>query len=98
MKLLLDENLAARLVRELADLYPASGHVTGVGLAGASDDAVWRYAATHGYVLASKDEDFLRRSVLDGPPPKVICIRLGNCPTAAIAQPYATTTKISSAL
>ena len=73
-------------MRELADLYPASAHVTGVGLAGASDDAVWRYAATHGYLLVTKDEDFLRRSVLDGPPPKVVWIRLGNGPTAAIAQ------------
>jgi predicted nuclease of predicted toxin-antitoxin system len=72
-------------VRDLADLYPDSVHVTAVGLAGASDDAVWQYAARHGHLLVTKDEDFLRRSVLEGPPPKVVWIRLGNCPTAAIA-------------
>ena len=32
-------------------------------------------------VIVSKDEDFVRLSVLRGPPPKVILIRLGNCTT-----------------
>jgi predicted nuclease of predicted toxin-antitoxin system len=31
--------------------------------------------------LVSKDEDFHRMSVLFGPPPKVIWVRLGNCST-----------------
>jgi len=32
-------------------------------------------------VIVTKDEDFHRLSVLHGPPPKVIWIRLGNCST-----------------
>jgi predicted nuclease of predicted toxin-antitoxin system len=32
----------------------------------------------------SKDEDFHRLSILHGPPPKVIWVRLGNCSTDAI--------------
>jgi predicted nuclease of predicted toxin-antitoxin system len=34
----------------------------------------------------TKDEDFQRLSVLRGPPPKVIWIRLGNCATADVRR------------
>jgi predicted nuclease of predicted toxin-antitoxin system len=44
------------------------------------DTAVWNYAAEHGYTIVSKDADFHpEHSLLLGPPPKVIWIRLGNC-------------------
>jgi len=68
--LLFGENLAARLVQALADLYPGSAHVSDVALAPAPDRAIW-----------TQDEDFHRLSVLHGPPPKVIWVRLGNCST-----------------
>ena len=84
--LLLDENLAARLVLYLADLYPGCAHVGDRGLAGSSDKAIWEYARGHGLVIVSKDEDFQRLSVLYGPPPKVIWIGLGNCSTADIIR------------
>ena len=34
----------------------------------------------------TKDEDFHRLSVLHGPPPKVIWIRLGNCSTDEVIR------------
>ena len=37
-------------------------------------------------MLVTKDEDFPRLSVLRGPPPKVIWIRLGNCATADVVR------------
>ncbi len=40
----------------------------------------WRQPPTL-VVIVSKDEDFHRLSVLHGPPPKVIWVRLGNCST-----------------
>lgn len=57
-----------------------------VGLAGVPDRVVWAHAAGHGFVLVSKDEDFHRLSVLQGPPPKVIWIRLGNCSTMDVVR------------
>jgi len=68
--LLFDENLAARLVSDLADLYPGCVHVGDRGLAGGSDRAIWRHAGDHGLVIVSKDEDFQRLSVLHGAPRK----------------------------
>lgn len=48
----------------------------------ASDTEVWNYAAEHGYTVVSKDADFHQRSLLMGPPPKVVWIRRGNCSVA----------------
>ncbi|SQD92050.1 conserved protein of unknown function [Candidatus Bipolaricaulis anaerobius] len=84
MKLLWDHNLSPRLVRKLADVFPDSLHVADVGLAAADDAQVWSYAAAYGCAIASKDSDFLQRSILFGPPPKAIQIRCGNCSTAEI--------------
>jgi predicted nuclease of predicted toxin-antitoxin system len=86
LRFLFDENLAARLVRDLADLYPDSAHVVALGLGGARDGAIWAQAAAGDFVLVTKDEDFQRLSVLRGPPPKVIWVRLGNCATADVAR------------
>lgn len=86
MKLLFDENLAGRLGRDLSDLYPGSADVLTLGMGGAADRDVWSRAARDGFILVTKDEDFHRLSVLLGPPPKVIWIRLGNASTAAVEQ------------
>jgi predicted nuclease of predicted toxin-antitoxin system len=86
MRLLFDENLSARLAADLRDLYPDSLHVTAAGLAGASDREVWDFAGKNGLILVTRDEDFHRLSVLYGPPPKVVWIRLGNCRTADVAR------------
>ncbi len=61
------------------DEFPDSVHVHDVGLGGADDAVVWRFAKAHGFAIASKDSDFAERSVLEGHPPKVIWMRLGNC-------------------
>lgn len=85
MKLLFDENLSYRLPGLLADIYPLSVHVRDIGLTGAADNAIWRYAAGGGYIITSKDADFYQRSVSHGPPPKVIWLRIGNASTRTIA-------------
>lgn len=86
MKLLLDQNLSPRLLGALEPVYPGSSHVRLVGLRDADDDAVWDYARNHGFIIVSKDSDYHQRSFLYGFPPKVIWIRLGNCPTSEIEQ------------
>src|ERR1700730_16166768 len=85
MSLLFDQNLSRRLVALLATEYPGSEHVEGAGLLGADDQTVWQYAAAHGLMVVSKDSDFRHLALLHGPPPKVIWLRVGNGPTAAVA-------------
>lgn len=80
-RLLFDQNLAAGLVRLLADVYPGSIHVRQLGFAAAPDEAIWSHAAAHLYIIVTKDDDFRQRSFLRGAPPQVIWVRLGNCST-----------------
>lgn len=84
MSLLFDENLSRRLVGLLAAEYPGSEHVESAGLLGADDLTVWNYAAARGLMVVSKDSDLRHLALLHGPPPKVIWLRVGNGPTAAV--------------
>jgi predicted nuclease of predicted toxin-antitoxin system len=86
VRLLFDEQLSEELSQQLHDVFPDSLHVRQVGAGGAPDAAVWQLARERGYVLITKDEDFHRLSVLQGAPPKVVWIRLGNCATHDIAR------------
>lgn len=85
MKLLFDENLSHKLVHLLAEDYPDSVHVRSVSLGGASDSVIWEYARTQGYIIASKDTDFRERSFVEGFPPKIIWLDVGNTGTQEIA-------------
>jgi predicted nuclease of predicted toxin-antitoxin system len=84
VKLLLDENISARVVPQVADLFPDSTHVAMVGLREADDAAVWQWAEQHGFAIVSKDTDFYHRAIVFGHPPKFIWLRVGNCPTSLI--------------
>lgn len=72
MRLLFDQNLSRRLVRELASLFPESTHVTAVGLDTATDREIWAYAGEYGFLIVSKDSDFRQVAFLLGPPPKAV--------------------------
>ncbi len=84
MKLLFDENLSHKLVRQLADLFPDSVHVRDVGLKGADDSEVWTFAQGNALIICSKDSDLHQRSLLLGFPPKIVWVRLGNCSTSDV--------------
>lgn len=86
MKLLLDQNLAPRLVESLTEAFPGSRHLRELGLARASDADVWEFAKDNGFTITSKDSDFQQLSFLYGAPPKVIWIRRGNCSVAEIER------------
>ncbi|HEV3210951.1 MAG TPA: DUF5615 family PIN-like protein [Chthoniobacterales bacterium] len=80
MKLLLDENLWDKIISRIADLFPGSTHIKAVGLKEADDDGVWEWAKHNGFTIASKDIDFHQRAIVFGHPPKLIWLRVGNCP------------------
>lgn len=86
MKLLFDQNLSFKLCQDVADLFPASEHVGGLGLSTADDRAIWSYARTHSFVIVSQDIDFADLATLLGAPPKVIWVRAGNQPRLRIAE------------
>jgi predicted nuclease of predicted toxin-antitoxin system len=87
MKLLFDQNLSHRICADLADIFPGSAHVRLLGLAEASDRDIWAHAKASGFAVVTLDADFADLAIHQGPPPKVIWLRLGNRPTSeAIAR------------
>lgn len=58
MKLLVDENLSARVASRLRDGGHDAVHVTTVGLANTADDVILRAAADDGRVIVTADADF----------------------------------------
>jgi predicted nuclease of predicted toxin-antitoxin system len=83
VKLLFDENLSPRLVGLLAAEYPGSTHVRDAGLMCGSQPHLG--ICDHGYAIVSKDDDFRQRSFVEGAPPKVVWLQVGNAGTTAIA-------------
>jgi len=86
VKFLFDENLSPRLVGEVATHWPDSTHVEAVGLRGAGDEIIWRYAHTHGFTIVSKDDDFRSLALVRGAPPKIVWLQIGNSTTSQVAQ------------
>ena len=84
MKLLLDQNLSYKLIKELDNFYPGSNHVYRLGLHKASDENIWKYARDNNFAIVTQDSDFNERSLIYGYPPKVIWIRVGNISTRNI--------------
>lgn len=84
MSLLFDANLSPRLVNLLCDIYAGSIHVFDCGEIAADDRLIWQFASARGLVIVSKDSDFQAMSLLLGHPPKVIRLRVGNCPSRFI--------------
>jgi predicted nuclease of predicted toxin-antitoxin system len=86
VKLLFDENLSPGLAGVLAAEYPGSVHVRTVALLGAEDASIWEYARQQGFTIVSKNTDFRERSFVEGAPPKIVWLDVGNAGTAQIVQ------------
>jgi predicted nuclease of predicted toxin-antitoxin system len=92
VRLLLDENLSERLLQPLGELFPRSEHIGNLTKAGTTDRLLWDLALTGGFILTTRDEDFVGMSVLQKAPPKVLWLNVGrsrNAVIAALAQSHA---------
>jgi len=59
MKLLLDQNLSPKLVKQLNEQFPDTKHLIDIELDRASDFEVWEYAKSNNFIIISKDTDFM---------------------------------------
>ena len=89
LKFLLDENISKRIIHLIqADLKQVDhllSNQTGL-IAPISDHAVWKFAKEQGYHILTRDEDFIKLSLLYGLPPKVICLNIGNTTNQQLAE------------
>jgi predicted nuclease of predicted toxin-antitoxin system len=86
VKLLLDHNISPRLTNKLKAAFDSIIHVNELNMSEATDLVIWDYAKGNGFVIVTKDKDFLERSALLRHPPKIIHLRLGNCSTQDIVD------------
>ncbi|MCP4754417.1 MAG: hypothetical protein GY866_26340 [Proteobacteria bacterium] len=86
MKVLIDNNLSHRLVEKLSDLFPGSTHVMMEDLDESDDQEIWNFAKQYGFTIVTKDSDYNDLSVIEGSPPKVIWLRIGNCKVPEIEK------------
>ncbi len=86
MKLLLDQNLSRRILKQLAPHYPESNQVALLKMDKSEDIDIWKYARSNNFIIVTKDSDFQELSILLGEPPKIIWLKCGNQPKQYIAD------------
>jgi predicted nuclease of predicted toxin-antitoxin system len=85
VRILLDQNLSPKLIRNLADILPGLESVYDHGLTGSSDPSIFEWARRSEFsALISADRDFIHLAERFGPPPKVIRIERCDFPSRAI--------------
>jgi predicted nuclease of predicted toxin-antitoxin system len=85
-KLLFDQNLSYRIIKQIEHLFPESNHVRLLKLDTADDLEIWQYAKEHGFHIVTQDTDFHDINTLYGYPPKIIRIHTGNTTTNIIIE------------
>ncbi len=81
MKLLFDQNISYRILKQLPEEFLGSVHVTSEKLTDATDLEIWEYAKKHDFIIVTFDADFADISTVKGHPPKVIWLRLRDTRT-----------------
>ena len=86
IKLLLDQNLSFKIKKELKDIFSEVKHVSDIKLSDSGDLNIWYYAKVNNYSIITFDADFIDISTINGFPPKIIWLRMGNSTTFKIVQ------------
>ena len=58
--------------------------VRDLGLRESDDGSIWNFATTGGWIVVTKDEDFVARCIGNPTAPAVVWLRLGNCTNRAL--------------
>ena len=87
MKILLDANISWKLVEKLKPIFGECNHVDLIGLnVPAEDKDIWDYALSNGYIIITKDTDFVDLMEIKGFPPKIVLLKTGNNNSQALVE------------
>jgi predicted nuclease of predicted toxin-antitoxin system len=87
MKILLDANISWKLTKILKPIFDECIHVDLIGLnVPAQDIDIWNYALNNGYIIITKDNDFVDLLEIKGFPPKVVLLKIGNNSSKALGE------------
>ena len=86
IRLLLDQNISFRVLKQLKSNLPNTVGVQEVGLLNADDYEIWEYARQNDYVVVTFDKDIPMIGSVKGFPPKIIWLRTGNMSNQALVN------------
>jgi predicted nuclease of predicted toxin-antitoxin system len=87
MKILLDANISWKLTKLLKPIFGECIHVDLIDLnVPAQDIDIWNYASKNGYIIITKDNDFVDLLEMKGFPPKVVLLKTGNNSSKALTE------------
>lgn len=84
MKLLLDQNLSHRMIKDLVDEFPGSDQVSLLHMGEASDREIWDFARANDFAIVTLDADFHELSLMLNGPPLIVWLKCGNQPKNVI--------------
>lgn len=86
MKILFDQNISFRVVKNLKVIFPEASQVRELGLENKTDREIWNFAKSNNYSIVTFDSDFFDLSNLLGSPPRIIWLRFGNINTKELTE------------
>ena len=87
MKILLDANISYKLTKKLIPIFGECSYVDSIGLnVPAQDIEIWKYAKENGFIIITKDDDFINLMEIKGFPPKVVLLKTGNSSSKALME------------
>jgi predicted nuclease of predicted toxin-antitoxin system len=87
MKLLLDANISWKLTNVLKPVFGECSHVDLIGITVPAEDIdIWSYALDNGYIIITKDNDFVDLLEIKGFPPKIVLLKTGNNSSKALFE------------
>jgi predicted nuclease of predicted toxin-antitoxin system len=87
MKILLDANISWKLIDVLKPAFGECAHVDLIGInVPAKDIDIWNYALNNGYIIITKDNDFVDLLEMKGFPPKIVLLKTGNNSSKALSE------------
>jgi predicted nuclease of predicted toxin-antitoxin system len=86
LRFLVDAQLPPRLAARLNELGHEAIHIFEIGLATATDGAIWDEAIIRKAALITKDRDFVTLRVAKRAGPVIVWLRFGNCDTSSLIE------------
>ncbi|GHT81086.1 hypothetical protein FACS1894130_12780 [Spirochaetia bacterium] len=87
MKILLDANISWKLTKTLSPIFGECLHVDNIGITVPAQDVdIWDYAKENGFIIITKDNDFVDLLEVKGYPPKIVLVKTGNNSSRALVQ------------
>jgi len=87
MKILLDANISYKLTKTLIPIFGECSHIDSIGInVPAQDIEIWKYAKENGFIIITKDDDFINLMDMKGFPPKVVLLKTGNSSSKSLIE------------